>query len=68
LPDFVRKSLKEFFVDSIEEIAQFAYINMLYDSARDYLGSTRGSSAMDITLTGQCSSNIDLLPIEGEAN
>jgi SAM-dependent methyltransferase/TPR repeat protein len=68
LPDFVRKSLKEFFVDSIEDIAQFAYINMLYDSARDYLSSTRGSSAMDITLTGQSSSNIDLLPIESEAN
>ena len=68
LPDFVRKALKEFFVDSIEEIAQFAYINMLYDSARDYLGSTRGSSAMDITLTGQSSSNIDLLPIKSEAN
>ena len=68
LPDFVRKSLKEFFVDSIEDIAQFAYINMLYDSARDYLSSTRGSSAMDITLTGQSSSKIDLLPIESEAN
>jgi SAM-dependent methyltransferase len=68
LPEFVRKSLKEFFVDSIEEIAQFAYINMLYDKARDYLNNTRGSSAMDITLSGQISSNIDLLPIESEAS
>jgi SAM-dependent methyltransferase/TPR repeat protein len=68
LPAFVRKSLKEFFVDSIEEIAQFAYINMLYDKARDYLSSTRGSSAMDITLSGQNLSNIDLLLIESEAN
>jgi SAM-dependent methyltransferase len=66
LPEFVRKSLKEFFVDSIEEIAQFAYINMLYDKARDYLSSTRGSSAMDITLSSQSSSNIDLLPVESE--
>jgi SAM-dependent methyltransferase len=66
LPEFVRKSLNEFFVDSIEEIAQFAYINMLYDNARDYLGNTRGSSHMDITPSGQSSSNIDLLPIEGE--
>ncbi len=66
LPEFVRKSLNEFFVDSIEEIAQFAYINMLYDKARDYLGTSRGSSAMDITPSGQSSSNIDLLPIEGE--
>jgi tetratricopeptide (TPR) repeat protein len=68
LPEFVRKSLKEFFVDSIEEIAQFAYINMLYDTSRDYLSSTRSSSAMDITLIGQSSSNIDLLPMESEAN
>jgi SAM-dependent methyltransferase len=66
LPEVVRKSLNEFFVDSIEEIAQFAYINMLYDNARDYLGNTRGSSHMDITPSGQSSSNIDLLPIEGE--
>jgi len=53
-------------VDSIEEIAQFAYINMLYDRAREYLSSTRGSSAIDITPSGQSSSDIDLLPIEGE--
>ncbi len=63
LPEFVRRSLNEFFVDSIEEIAQFAYINMLYDQARDYLSSTRSSSAIDITPSGQSSSNIDLLPI-----
>ncbi len=67
LPEFVRKSLQDFIVDSIEEIAQFAYINMLYDEARNYLGSMRGSSAMDIVLSGQSSSNSDLLPIEGEA-
>ncbi len=66
LPEFVRKSLNNFFVDSIEEIAQFTYINMLYDKARDYLSSTRGSSAMDITPSGQSSSNIDVLSIEGE--
>ena len=66
LPEFVRKSLHDFIVDSIEEIAQFAYINMLYDEARNYLGSMRGSSAMDIVLSGQSSSNIDMLPIEGE--
>jgi SAM-dependent methyltransferase len=65
LPEFVRRSLNEFFVDSIEEIAQFAYINMLYDEARNYLGSTRSSSAIDITPSGLSSSNIDLLPIEG---
>jgi len=67
-PTFVRKSLNEFFVDSIEEIAQFTYVNMLYDKARDYLSSTRipGLSAMDITLSEQSSSNIDLLPIEEE--
>src|SRR5205823_1500375 len=66
LPTFVRKSLNEFFVDSIEEIAQFSYVNMLYDKARDYLSSTRipGLSALDITLSGQSSSNMDLLPIE----
>lgn len=67
LPESVRKSLNEFFVDSIEEIAQFTYINMLYDKARDYLSSTRGSSAMDSMLSGQSSSNINLLPIGGEA-
>ena len=66
LPEFVRRSLNDFFVGSIEEIAQFAYINMLYDKAREYLSSTRGSSAIDITPSGQSSSNIDLLPIEGE--
>src|SRR6266496_4592213 len=68
LPTFVRKSLNEFFVDSIEEIAQFTYVNMLYDKARDYLSSTRipGLSTMDITLSEQSSSNIDLLPIEEE--
>ena len=66
LPEFVRKSLNSFFVDSVEEIAQFTYINMLYDRARDYLSSTRGSSAIDITPSWQSSSNIDLLPIEGE--
>ncbi len=66
LPEFVRKSLNNFFVNSIEEIAQFTYINMLYDKARDYLSSTRGSSAMDITPSGQSSSNIDVLSIEGE--
>jgi len=66
LPEFVRKSLNDFFVDSIEEIAQFAYINMLYDAARDYLDSTRSSSAIDITPSGQISSNTNLLPIEGE--
>ncbi len=66
LPEFVRRSLNAFFVDSIEEIAQFTYINMLYDQARDYLSSTRSSSAIDITPSGQSSSNIDLLPIEGE--
>ncbi len=65
LPELVRKSLNDFFVDSVEEIAQFAYINMLYDKAREYLGSTRGSSAIDITPSGQSSSNVDLLPIEG---
>lgn len=63
LPEFVRRSLNEFFVDSIEDIAQFAYINMLYDRAREYLSSTRGSSAIGITPSGQSSSNIDLLPI-----
>jgi SAM-dependent methyltransferase len=66
LSEFVRRSLNEFFVDSIEEIAQFAYINMLYDRAREYLSSTRGSSAIDITPSGQSSSDIDLLPIAGE--
>jgi len=66
LPEFVRKSLNDFFVDSIEEIAQFAYINMLYDAARDYLDSTRSSSAIDITPSGQISSNTNVLPIEGE--
>ncbi len=66
LPEFVRRSLNEFFVDSIEEIAQFTYINMLYDRARDYLSGTRSSSAIDITPSGLGSSNIDLLPIEGE--
>jgi len=66
LPEFVRKSLNDFFVDSIEEIAQFTYMNLLYDRARDYLSSTRGSSAIDITPSGQSSSNSDLLPIEGE--
>src|SRR5947209_166890 len=68
LPEFVRKSLKNFFVNGIEEIAQLTYINMLYDKARDYLISTRlplGLSAIDI-LSGRNSSNIDLLPIEGE--
>jgi SAM-dependent methyltransferase len=65
LPEFVRRSLNAFFVDSIEEIAQFAYINMLYDEARNYLSSTRSSSAIDITPSGQSSSNMDLLPIEG---
>jgi hypothetical protein len=67
LPEFVRKSLNSFFVDSVEEIAQFTYINMLYDKARDYLSSTRGSFAIDITPSGRSSSIIDLLPIEGEA-
>jgi SAM-dependent methyltransferase len=69
LPEFLRKSLNNFFVDSIEEIAQFTYINMLYDKARDYLSNTRlssGLSAMDITPSGQSSLNVDLLPIEGE--
>jgi hypothetical protein len=69
LPEFVRKSLNNFFVDSIEEIAQLTFINMLYDKARDYLSSTRlplGLSSFDITLSGRNSSNIDLLPIEGE--
>jgi SAM-dependent methyltransferase len=65
LPEFVRKSLNDFFVDSIEEIAQFTYINMLYDQAGDYLSSTRSSSAIDITPSVLSSSNIDLLPIEG---
>jgi SAM-dependent methyltransferase/tetratricopeptide (TPR) repeat protein len=68
LPEFVRKSLNNFFVNSIEEIAQLTYINMLYDKARDYLTSTRlplGLSAIDI-LSERNSSNIDLLPIEGE--
>jgi len=68
LPEFVRKSLNNFFVNSIEEIAQLTYINMLYDKARDYLISTRlpiGLSAIDI-LSERNSSNIDLLPIEGE--
>jgi hypothetical protein len=66
VPESVRKSLNEFFVDSIEEVGQFTYINMLYDKARDYLSSTRGSSAMDITLTSQGSMNFDLLPLERE--
>jgi SAM-dependent methyltransferase len=66
LPEFVRKSLNDFFVDSIEEIAQFTYINMLYDQAGDYLSSTRSSSAIDITPSVLSSSNLDLLPIEGE--
>jgi len=61
LPEFVRKSLKSFFVNSIEEIAQFTYINMLYDKARDYLGSTRSLPAI-----GQSSPDMHLLPIEGE--
>src|SRR5438067_12159902 len=68
LPEFVRKSLNNFFVNSIEEIAQLTYINMLYDKARDYLISTRlplGLSAIDI-LSGRNPSNIDLLPIKGE--
>jgi SAM-dependent methyltransferase len=65
LPEFVRKSLNDFFVGSIEEIAQFTYINMLYDKARDYLSSTRSSSAINITPSGLSSSKIDLLPIEG---
>ncbi len=68
LPEFVRKSLNNFFVNSIEEIAQLTYTNMLYDKARDYLISTRlplGLSAIDI-LSGRNSSDIDLLPIEGE--
>ena len=70
LPEFVRKSLNNFFVDSIEEIAQLTYINMLYDKARDYLSSTRlplSLSAIDITLSERNASNIDLLPMEGEA-
>ena len=66
LPEFVRKSLNDFCVDSIEEIAQFTYINMLYDQARDYLSSTRSSFTIDITPSGLGSSNLDLLPIEGE--
>ncbi len=61
LPEFVRKSLKNFFVNSIEEIAQFTYVNMLYDKARDYLGSTRGLPAI-----GKSPPDIDLLPGEGE--
>jgi SAM-dependent methyltransferase len=67
LPEFVRKSLNNFFVNSIDEIAQLTYVNMLYDKARDYLISTRlplGLSAIDI-LSGRNSSNISLLPIEG---
>jgi len=67
LPEFVRKSLNDFFVGSIEEIAQFTYINMLYDKARDYLSSTRSSSAINITPSGLSSSKIDMLPLEGEA-
>jgi len=69
LPEFVRKSLNNFFVDSIEEIAQLTFINMLYDKARDYLSSTRlplGLSSIDITLSGRNTSHIDLLPVEGE--
>src|SRR5258708_3342324 len=66
LPEFVRKSLSYFFVDSIEEIALFTYINMLYAKARDYLIRTRSSSAIYITPSGLSSSKIDLLPIEGE--
>ncbi len=69
LPEFVRKTLDNFFVDSVKEIAQFTYINMLYDKAREYLSSTQlplGLSAMDIILSGKSSSNIDLLPIEGK--
>ena len=66
LPEFVRRSLNEFFVGSIEEIAQYTYINMLYDKARDYLSSTRSSSAIDITPLGLSSANIYLLPIEEE--
>ena len=53
-------------MDSIEEIAQLTYINMLYDKARDYLSSTLGLSAIDITLSAQSSLNIDLLSIEEE--
>jgi|SRR5579863_10538654 len=63
LPDFVRKSLNNFFVDSIEEIAQFTYINMLYDEAREYL-SRPLSAFIDFALSGQSLLNIDLLPIE----
>jgi SAM-dependent methyltransferase len=66
LPEFVQRTMGEFFVNSIEEIAQFAYINMLYDKARDYLDSTRSSSAIDITSWEHSSWNVDLLPIEGE--
>jgi hypothetical protein len=65
-PEFVRKSLTNFFVDSIEEIAQFTYINMLYEEARRYLSSMPGSSAMSSILSGQSSANSNLLPVEGE--
>jgi len=39
---------------------------MLYDQARDYLSSTRSPFTIDITPSGLGSSNLDLLPIEGE--
>ncbi len=71
LPEFVRKSLHDFFVDSIEEITQFTYINMLYDKAREYLSDTRSSlGILPLAITPQREiahiEDIDLLPIEGE--
>ena len=42
-PESVRKSLHEFFVDNIDEMRQFTYINMLYDRAREYLSDSRAS-------------------------
>lgn len=70
-PESVRKSLKSFFVDSIEEITQFTYMNMLYDEAREYLSKTK--SSLGLAPIGIAPSrmiaqaeNIDLLPVEGE--
>jgi SAM-dependent methyltransferase len=65
LPEIIRKSLHEFFVDDIEEITQFTHINMLYDKAREYLNDTRSSLGLLYPL-GAPVEDIDLLPIEGE--
>jgi hypothetical protein len=63
--------MTNFFVDSVEEITQFTYINMLYDEAREYLDKTK--SSLGLAPIGIAPSrmiaqaeNIDLLPIEGE--